>query len=530
MNTTETKSIQPPQAQENSSFIARASNIVNNYVVALLPLYAALLLEASIRFFSVQLGTSDSTASSPLRLLFILIQLSIESLPFFLWHNYLLRGANQNRVLPKRLVLWLLCFGGYPLVCLILVNNWEWYSTYTLFSVQGWLLMVAASVGILFNARQSVSALNKTTSLVSRLLSLNGAIVVSMFVWALIISGVFMNELDPMRNQPLPWLFDLGKILKDPLRYLSYFLQFSVVGFCALAIYFFNRNVLIRHLLSEKGIFIFVSGVLVTTIVLTPLLGASILAMPLNIPEQTLLPSEDHNLFAPINYQIVFWILVITTPVILAFERQHQSRAMAQITSERTRSELQLLQQQINPHFLFNTLNNLYALTLNRSENAPKMVLGLAELLRYTVYEGQNALVLLSKEINYLQNYLALQALRFGEGFTLKANFCEEGERWKLPPLLLIVIVENAFKHGVEATNGNSQIALDVTVEGNRLVLKCVNSLGADSPSRADSDGVGMANLQRRLQLLQPNTATFNSGKTESGEWLSELTLELTPC
>ena len=250
--------------------------------------------------------------------------------------------------------------------------------------------------------------------------------------------------------------------------------------------------------------------------------------MPINVPEQTLLPSEDHNPFAPMNYQVVFWILVFSTPVILAFERQQQGKVLAQAASERTQTELQLLQQQINPHFLFNTLNNLYALTLEKSDKAPEMVLKLSELLRYTTYEGQKEQVPLVQELEYLKNYIELQNLRFAEQFELQFDFPADQKSWTIPPLLLIILVENAFKHGVEKVEGKSELSINIRIDDQKLTMDCTNTL----PSNycVNDGGLGLANLKRRLFLLQPKSAQLSTKIVGGNRWQSHLELELTKC
>jgi len=507
---------------------------VKEHIIGMLPLFAALLLEAGIRFSLLQANAQGLVLEESRSITVVIFQLLCEFLPFFIAHFYLI---NKNkRHLQGQTKKYLAWFGGfvvYPIICLIFINNVESYAAWALISVEGWLFMLVASLGTLLVEQKSSSVQpiqepSKLTVWFKQLASLDGSLILLLFVWAFMISGVFLNEADPMRNQPLPWKIDFSLIAAEFGRFISYFLQFSLMGLCAAFIFGLNRYVLIRRLLAEQGIFMFLCGALVAIMVLAPIFAHIILAMPINVPEQTLLPSEDHNPYAAINYQVVFWILVFSTPVILAYERQQQGKVLAQITSERTQSELQLLQQQVNPHFLFNTLNNLYALTLSKADSAPDMVMKLSDLLRYTVYEGQKSLVSLSQELDYLQNYISLQQIRFGEELSLSIRFPDESNRWQLPPLLLVILIENAFKHGIEKVQGNSQLSVDVQIERNIMTMCCTNSIPGDF--RVNGDGVGVANLKRRLRLLQPTRGHFTGRETADSQWVSVLSLELTPC
>src|SRR5690606_22893801 len=124
-----------------------------------------------------------------------------------------------------------------------------------------------------------------------------------------------------------------------------------------------------------------------------------------------------------------------------------------------------------------NTLNNLYALTLAGSAQAPTLVLQLANLLRYTVYEGQNARVSLAQEIHYLQDFLALQTIRSGDKCQLDVVWPTQAEQWQIAPLLLITVLENAVKHGVEPSQLRCSIELSISVENGWLRMRCVNSV-----------------------------------------------------
>lgn len=173
---------------------------------------------------------------------------------------------------------------------------------------------------------------------------------------------------------------------------------------------------------------------------------------------------------------------------------------------EEKTAELKLLKAQLNPHFLFNTLNNLYGLSVVKSDKLPNLMLKLSDLLRYSLYDTKETYVALEKEIQYLENYMSLEKIRLEE--TAEINFVKKGDlaSKKIAPMLFIVFVENAFKHLGVAKEGKSRVT--VTIEGttNQLTLKCentVDALGAVGNNlETGKSGIGLKNAKKRLALL----------------------------
>ena len=167
--------------------------------------------------------------------------------------------------------------------------------------------------------------------------------------------------------------------------------------------------------------------------------------------------------------------------------------------------ELQLLKSQLHPHFLFNTLNNLYSLTMERSSNAPQIVLKLSSLLRYILYECNEPVVELSKEIEVLKNYIELEQSRFRERLEISMSFTGDAQDKVIAPLLLLPFVENSIKHGITEQIDKSWISLYLHVEEDILTFKLLNSREERTPDGAGPDGgLGLQNVQKRLNLLYP--------------------------
>ncbi|MVM40797.1 histidine kinase [Spirosoma sp. HMF3257] len=187
----------------------------------------------------------------------------------------------------------------------------------------------------------------------------------------------------------------------------------------------------------------------------------------------------------------------------------HQERTA--LVSERNTAELAFLKSQVNPHFLFNTLNNIYSLAYTKSDDAPGAILKLSELMRYMLYDsngqaGGTGRVPLSKEVTYLQNYVELEKLRVANANVL---FSVEGntDLFRIEPLLLVSFVENAFKHG-DLTDPSQPLVLDLSVRNGRLRFDTLNKKTNRQTDAAG--GIGLANVQRRLALLYPNRHTLH--------------------
>jgi len=480
-----------------------------------LALMAAVLFEVLTRQFLLQNQQS-------IQFLTMWVQLMFETSPLLLAHYFAFRNKDWNATF-----IWLSGFVLYPLVCLVLASYEPLYSQWTLFELQSWIYLLVASAGFGLSHLLAKKNHSRYSQFVTRLFSLNSVLLLLTLVWAILWAGIFASHDDPVRNQPLKAAINSETVIVNFGFFLNYLWQFIIMGAAVLLIYWVNRYLLIRRILASSGVFAYTAGCIICIILLTPALASIVLWLPMNIPEWTFLPSEDHNLFAPINFRFCFLILAVSTPMILAFERQQNDKALAEIAQRQSQIELQLLQQQINPHFLFNTLNNLYALTLTGSKDAPTLVMQLANLLRYTVYEGQNHRVVLAQEIQYIQDFLALQSIRSGDKCRLSVSYPEHANRWEIAPLLLIIIIENAFKHGVETSQSHCEVDINIQIEGSCLLMSCKNSLPAINKNR--QPGIGLDNLKRRLALLYSGKYSLSSS-VQNSQWQTKLSLELESC
>ncbi len=174
-------------------------------------------------------------------------------------------------------------------------------------------------------------------------------------------------------------------------------------------------------------------------------------------------------------------------------------------------SELNFLKAQIHPHFLFNTLNNLYALTLNNSPASPGVVLDLSQILRYMLYECNTDYVPLKKDVEIIKNYIALEQLRHGDKLDLNLKIKGEITGQQIAPLLMIPLIENAFKHGASEMIEDAWINIVLEVEPTSIKLKVSNSkpLEHHQGHRSHFGKIGLANVRKRLDLIYPETHHF---------------------
>lgn len=169
-------------------------------------------------------------------------------------------------------------------------------------------------------------------------------------------------------------------------------------------------------------------------------------------------------------------------------------------------AELKLLKAQLNPHFLFNTLNNLYGLSVIKSDKLPNLMLKLSDLLRYSLYETSGVLVPLEKEIKYLENYIALEKIRLEDKTTINFEVSGNISSLKIAPMLCIVFVENAFKHLGILNDGTSFVSVKIKEHNNELFFSCENTIDNDETEHHNLEkgksGIGLQNAKKRLSLL----------------------------
>jgi two-component system LytT family sensor kinase len=177
------------------------------------------------------------------------------------------------------------------------------------------------------------------------------------------------------------------------------------------------------------------------------------------------------------------------------------TQAAQQLRIEKQAAELNYLKSQTNPHFLFNTLNNIYALSRDKSDLAPESILRLSKILRFMLYETSGAYIAIEQELKIITDYIDLEKLRY-EGLRINFNYNVDNMKQALPPLLLMPLVENAFKHGVSETRDDPFIDIHLTVHDQQLTFIVKNSAESSAADKHVKERIGLSNLRRQLELL----------------------------
>ena len=200
-------------------------------------------------------------------------------------------------------------------------------------------------------------------------------------------------------------------------------------------------------------------------------------------------------------------------------------QATQQLRIEKQRAELNYLKSQTNPHFLFNTLNNIYSLARDKSDLAPESILRLSKILRFMLYETGGAYISIEQELKIMSDYISLEKLRYDESLQVNFNYHVEDMKQSVPPLLLMPLVENAFKHGVSETRNRPFVDIHLSVNNRQLVFVVKNSTELPTEDRAVKENIGLANLRRQLELLYKD---FNlSVQQEQAVFVANLTINL---
>ncbi len=265
---------------------------------------------------------------------------------------------------------------------------------------------------------------------------------------------------------------------------------------------YLNIDYFIPHYLSQKKVMTYFFMLAFATLIATPL---ELLCLYWNMSgyreARRYLLENQH-----MHFLFMFFVLMGSTVLKIGKEWLTQERIKRDLERRNLQSELSFLKSQINPHFLFNTLNSLYALSLKKSDKAPELVLQLSEMMRYMLYESNEKRVSLAKEVQYIRNYLELERVRYGD----KADICFEysgdnAEGYSIIPLLFIPFIENAFKHGLSNSLASGFVHINMLVAEGEIQFEIINS---KSPEPKDEHyyqgGIGLNNVKRRLELVYP--------------------------
>lgn len=225
------------------------------------------------------------------------------------------------------------------------------------------------------------------------------------------------------------------------------------------------------------------------------------------------------TLISKLSYNIILFVLATFASISV-----RQQKKLMEAQRAKLNAELSFLKAQINPHFLFNTLNSIYALSISKSDDTPTAIIQLSELMRYILKDSDADTVPLEKDLNYIQNYVALQKRRLGDTVQISYSAPVEAKGLKIAPLILVSFIENAFKHGVNPDQ-DSSIRILISIKNNQLHLSVENNK-VSSVNKEETTGIGLKNATARLQHLYPGKHQLSIGNGEK-TFLVNLILEL---
>jgi LytS/YehU family sensor histidine kinase len=219
-------------------------------------------------------------------------------------------------------------------------------------------------------------------------------------------------------------------------------------------------------------------------------------------------------------YFIVF--LVIAIKLLMSWNKRQKD--IQEISRQKLEAELKMLRSQIQPHFLFNSLNSIYALSMKKSDETPDMIIKLSGILDYLLYECDAERVSLEKEMEVIQNYIELQQVRFGDKLKMSFDTWGDAGDLEIAPMLFLPLVENSFKHGVDNKKENAWVNISIKLSPDSLEFKISNSNQEIKKQAESHGGIGLSNLEKTLELLYPGRHSVDITNNED---IFEVTLQI---
>ncbi|HRI58329.1 MAG TPA: histidine kinase, partial [Saprospiraceae bacterium] len=297
----------------------------------------------------------------------------------------------------------------------------------------------------------------------------------------------------------------------------QFFLKILPASLTNIPLFFLNTQWLAPRLLRKRGLATY----------LFSLLGLALFFIVLQGVMKNWLLAPDCKGIAFHSYKALFpvlFVIAVSTGYALVLYMLDGEKASQEERQERLQSELSFLRSQISPHFIFNILNSIVYLIRSRSDLAEPVTIKLSELMRYMLYESNNAQIPLEKEVSYLENYVELQKIRFEEDVEIRLNIEGEIAGQLIEPMLMIPFVENAFKHGVGLV-AQPVIDIDLKFNEKEMTFNVRNKITPDTQADKDnSSGIGLQNVRRRLELLYPDAHRLELNRAD-GWFVAELWL-----
>jgi two-component system, LytTR family, sensor kinase len=274
------------------------------------------------------------------------------------------------------------------------------------------------------------------------------------------------------------------------------------IGFLAISVYV-NLLWLIPQFFNKRKFLLFI----------TLELANILLFICLNYYVTLFFEGGNHpaNYMSEIIAEFILVLLFLIVSTLLKFMRdsialQDVELRMKEVEKQKVEAELRALKAQVNPHFFFNTLNSLYALSLDKSDKASELILKLSDLMRYVIYESRDDLVAIGKQLEFLENYVYLERLRLNENLDIRFDIIGNHSDVKIAPLIYLAFIENSFKHGARDKVDHPYIHIHFSIEHDDRVIFSVENRTDPLMGRNPEGGFGLSNVKKRLELLYPGS------------------------
>jgi sensor histidine kinase YesM len=317
----------------------------------------------------------------------------------------------------------------------------------------------------------------------------------------------FIYSIGPIATRE-PYLRTLTRSMADSFAYLPLHM------FCAYSLMYF---LIPRYLVKGKYVMSVLSAVVIfiITALLSVISNATVIEWIHNWYGQPPIPKDikilrtiQYGLMAGLRGGITIGGLAAAIKLLKYYYVKEQRNL--QLQKEKAEAQLQLLKAQVHPHFLFNTLNNIYSHTQGKAPVASQLVMGLSEMLRFMLYEGNQSLVPLSKELKMVQDYISLEKIRYDDHLDVHIDVPADTDNLHITPMLLLPLVENCFKHGTSNMLEQPWLSLHIRIEDSTMHMKLINGKPVETGKQRDAhEGIGIKNVRARLELLYPGRHTF---------------------
>jgi len=317
---------------------------------------------------------------------------------------------------------------------------------------------------------------------------------------------------------PLTW-----NILLPPI----FWLWQSIVLFFMIVIFYFNAHVIVPRTIIRDNISPFF--ILALFIIFIMQLIAYLYNYNTDLHNKLALilgfKKYRNDYFDNYVFTITLLVLGISTSYAMLSHWQKAAQHKQKLEQDKTMAELAMLKAQINPHFFFNSLNSIYSLTYTNIEDSRSALHTLSRMMRYLLYSTEGERTTLLKEVEFMKDFIALMKLRANKKLTITTDIPEKIHDFPIVPMLLLPLVENAFKHGIHATD-KSEIHISLKQDGNNLEFEVENTF-FEKTSTTDQGGIGLTNTKRRLHLIYPNKHSMTAGIDQNGKYKVNLQITL---